>query len=55
LRKTSDREDAADESYLVWALSGRNQFDWPKLLKKPLVVVLGEPGSGKTWELSSKR
>lgn len=51
LGKGTDREDAADDSYLVWALSARSRFDWPKLLKKSLVVVLGEPGSGKTWEL----
>lgn len=54
LPKTGDREAAADDSYLFWALTGRNQFGWDKLLKKPLVVVLGEPGSGKTWELEHR-
>jgi hypothetical protein len=54
LGKTSDREDAADESYLLWTLTGRSRFDWPKLLTKPLVVVLGEPGSGKTWEFEQQ-
>lgn len=49
--KTSDRDDAADESYLLRVWSGQGRLDWEKLLKKPLVVVLGEQGSGKSWEI----
>lgn len=51
LSKTGDRDDAADESYLVRVWSGSGRFDWEKLLKTPLVVVLGEQGSGKSWEI----
>lgn len=51
LSKTGDRDNAADESYLVQVWSGHGRFDWEKLLKMPLVVVLGEQGSGKSWEI----
>jgi hypothetical protein len=47
-----EQEEAAADSYL-WArhVGGMN---WDKLLQRRLVVVLGEPGSGKTEELRQK-
>lgn len=50
LPKNADQDDAADESYLLKVWSGHGRFDWEMLLREPLAVVLGEPGSGKTWE-----
>ena len=50
----SDRDAAGDESYLHRVFSGQGRFDWEKLLKRPLVVVLGEQGSGKSWEIENQ-
>src|SRR5262245_24022735 len=47
-------DDAASHSYLAGALAGADGLDWDKLLQETLVVVLGEPGSGKTWELRQR-
>lgn len=47
----SDIEGAAYKSYLA-SLSGGT--DWQALLQSKYVVVLGEQGSGKTWELEAK-
>jgi hypothetical protein len=54
---TSDEtpERLAERSYLA-ALQGTQQgISWDELLKNRLVVILGEPGSGKTWELRSQQ
>jgi hypothetical protein len=48
-----EREEAADNSYL-WARYSGTGTNWEKLLQRRLVVVLGEPGSGKTEELRQK-
>lgn len=48
-------EALAQRSYLL-EFSGREQgVTWPELLKHRLVIVLGEPGSGKTSELKSQQ
>lgn len=47
-----EREEAAADSYL-WAEHGGGT-KWDKLLERRMVVVLGEPGSGKTEELRHK-
>lgn len=47
----SDIEGAAYKSYLATLTGGT---DWQALLQSRYVVVLGEPGSGKTWELEAK-
>src|SRR6266550_3003898 len=51
-----DRENSALESYAsasIW-FRDRSSIRWPDVLKYPLVVVLGEPGSGKTWEMRNQ-
>lgn len=42
-------EDAAASSYLRGSFAG-STLGWDELLKERLVVILGEPGSGKSWE-----
>jgi hypothetical protein len=44
-----ERDDAASSSYLRSGYPGFT-LGWDDLLKKRLVVVLGEPASGKSWE-----
>lgn len=44
-------ENAAARSYLNPAHSASGDHDWKSLLEQRLVVILGEPGSGKSWEL----
>lgn len=46
----SDVEGAAYKSYLASMTGGTY---WQTLLQSRYVVVLGEPGSGKTWELEA--
>ncbi len=43
-------EELASASYLGGSLADSLTLGWDALLKEPLVVVLGEPGSGKSWE-----
>ena len=47
----SDVEGAAFKSYIAGLTGGT---DWQTLLQSRYVVVLGEPGSGKTWELEAQ-
>ena len=49
LHASSDVEYEAASSYLFGSLAD-STFGWDKLLNERLVVVLGEPGSGKSWE-----
>lgn len=46
-------EQSALQSYAFGSnwLWRRNTLTWDELLKHTLVVVLGEPGSGKTYEM----
>lgn len=50
----SDPERSAQASYLFAYLGEGSAFHWPDLLQRRLVVVLGEPGSGKTVEMRSQ-
>lgn len=43
-------EDEALESYTLAFLDHDAKLTWKDLLERRLVVVLGEPGSGKSWE-----
>lgn len=47
-------EEAARRSYIAENFSSRDQLDWESLLKHRLVVILGEPGSGKSEELHAQ-
>jgi len=49
--ENSDIEGAAFKSYIA-GLTG--ETTWQNLLQSRYVVVLGEPGSGKTWELEAQ-
>ena len=42
-------QEAAASSYLRGSFAD-STLGWDELLKERLVVVLGEPGSGKSWE-----
>jgi len=46
-----DSEMAAFDSYTRMLLSSEPGLDWKGLLLSRIVVILGEAGSGKTWEL----
>lgn len=54
LNPLEDPEEAALESYTASLLDPESDLGWEELLKWPIVVVLGEPGSGKTWELRER-
>lgn len=54
LHRTGDRDSAADDSYLYQRWSGRARLDWEGLLKQPLVILLGEQGSGKAGKSNIK-
>lgn len=49
-----DPEKAALDSYTASILGRESGLGWKDLLEHRLVVVLGEPGSGKTWEFREK-
>lgn len=51
----SDRpEELAAASYLGGSLPDSLTLGWTELLEERLVVVLGEPGSGKSWEFRAR-
>jgi len=50
LNQQGNPEQAALDSYALSFMGLESGLDWEELLKQPLVVVLGEPGSGKSWE-----
>jgi len=47
-------EDAALASYTTSFFGRDSSYGWDDLLKVFRVVILGEPGSGKTWELRER-
>ena len=50
----ADPEVAALQSYLAGFYGHSRGFGWDKLLESRYVVVLGEPGSGKSVELEQR-
>jgi len=49
-----DSEESALDSYVAANLGIRSGLGWEDLLKKRRVIILGEPGSGKTWEFRER-
>jgi hypothetical protein len=49
-----DPEETALDSYVAASLGVRHGLGWTELLKHSRVVVLGEPGSGKTKEFQER-
>jgi len=47
-------EQTALDSYTRALLGNNHSLSWGDVLKKRLVVILGEPGSGKTYEFRQK-
>ena len=46
-------EDAVWKSYIAEHFSS-DVLNWAKLLKSPVAVILGEEGTGKTWEIEAQ-
>ncbi|SFT72167.1 NACHT domain-containing protein [Paraburkholderia aspalathi] len=53
-REEESVDEAARRSYIAEFVDHQNELDWPSLLTYRLVVVLGEPGSGKSEELRAQ-
>jgi len=49
-----DSEEAALHSYTATLLGKEPGLGWKDVLASRIVVILGEPGSGKTWELRNR-
>ena len=47
-------EEAAFRSYATSLLGMEPGLGWNEVLASRIVVILGEPGSGKTWELRNR-
>src|ERR1039458_3198342 len=47
-------EESAFESYTAILSGIKSGFSWDDLLKESRVVILGEAGSGKSWELKER-
>ena len=54
LADDADPERLAMESYAASMLGKSTDKAWSDLLLLPRVVILGEPGSGKSWELRER-
>ena len=49
-----DQEAIAVQSYVRGSLGLPSNWSWDKVLEYPRVVILGEAGSGKTWEMEAQ-
>jgi hypothetical protein len=54
ITELTDPEEAALRSYTSSLLGKEVGIGWAGLLESRIVVILGEPGSGKTWELRNQ-
>src|ERR1051326_7555280 len=54
LEKSGKAEDMAIESHTRLFGTGRISETWDDILKESRAVVLGEPGSGKSWEFRER-
>jgi hypothetical protein len=54
LKPKAKSEEAAVESYTTDFLWGESSLSWDALLEENRAVVLGEPGSGKSWEFRER-
>ena len=52
--ETKQSDVSAQDSYLVSTGQGHGSLSWDELLTARLVVLLGEPGSGKSSELKNR-
>jgi len=50
----TEPEESALRSYTASLLVKEAGIGWADLLESRIVVILGEPGSGKTWELRNQ-
>src|SRR5262245_38617710 len=48
-----DSEQESQDSYLSAFIDSDSSLSWADLLAQPIVVILGEPGSGKSEELEN--
>lgn len=51
VHETEDPEESAFDSYASFLFDSGRFLNWDVLLKTRVVIVLGEAGSGKTWEM----
>ena len=54
ITELDDSEEAAFRSYAIPLLGMEPGLGWNEVLASRIVVILGEPGSGKTWELRNR-
>ena len=54
LKQKAKAEEAAVESYTGCFFWQMDSLSWDDLLKEYRAVVLGEPGSGKSWEMRER-
>jgi hypothetical protein len=52
--ETEDSEESAFDSYTWFLLDSVKPLNWDTLLKTRVAIVLGEAGSGKTWEMRNR-
>lgn len=53
--ENSDPESAAQQSYIDASFGRDTNIYWDNLLESKYVIVLGEAGSGKSWEFSAQQ
>lgn len=54
ITESDNTEETALRSYVFGFNNGKPGLGWDELIESRVVVILGEPGSGKTWELRNR-